>query len=244
MSAEPGGGGPIKVADVRAAHGFAWIAAGFRLFRQQPLVWTGLTLGWLVMTFGLIMIPFLGSIVASFLQPVFFASFAIAAKKQIGGERLEMGDLFNGFRSNVRALVNVGAIELFAMIAIGLLLAVLGLPMGSEDGERIATPADLVRQFQGREWIFVAGAVLVSLVKAALWFAPPLIAFHGLSTSHALRWSLYAALSNFGAMMAYGVALTVIFVLGILPWGLGLLIVFPVMVTSTYTGYRDVFERE
>ena len=53
---------------------------------------------------------------------------------------------------------------------------------------------------------------------------------------------MFAALSNLGAMLAYGVALTVVFVAGALPWGLGLLVVIPVMVASTYTGYAEVFE--
>jgi uncharacterized membrane protein len=42
-------------------------------------------------------------------------------------------------------------------------------------------------------------------------------------------------------MVLYGLALTVAMVAAILPWGLGLMIVIPVMVASTYTGYRDVF---
>jgi uncharacterized membrane protein len=42
-------------------------------------------------------------------------------------------------------------------------------------------------------------------------------------------------------MLAYGIALTVVFVAGAIPWGLGLLVVIPVMVASTYAGYADVF---
>jgi hypothetical protein len=69
--------------------------------------WCGpaLTLGWIVMSFGLLLVPIVGGIAVNVLQPVFFASFAIAARKQIAGRRVEMGDLFLGFRTNVRALV-------------------------------------------------------------------------------------------------------------------------------------------
>jgi len=34
----------------------------------------------------------------------------------------------------------------------------------------------------------------------------------------------------------------VVFVAGALPWGLGLMVVIPVMVASTYSGYADVFD--
>ena len=70
------------------------------------------------------------------------------------------------------------------------------------------------------------------------------MAFHELSTTHVVRWSIYAALSNLGAMLTYGVVLTAAFVAGLLPWGLGLLVVIPVMVASTYAGYADVFEEK
>jgi uncharacterized membrane protein len=57
-----------------------------------------------------------------------------------------------------------------------------------------------------------------------------------------MRWSLYAALANFGAMIAYGLALTGLFFVALIPWGLGLLVVIPMMVITTYIGYREVFE--
>jgi hypothetical protein len=244
VSAEAPVAPTIKAADVRASRGAAWIAEGFKIFRGQPLQWSGLSLGWLVITLGLFMIPLIGAVASNFLQPVFFASFALAAKKQLAGGRLEMGDLFAGFRASVRALVNIGAILLFAEIVIFALLALLGLPMAVEPGDKPYTVADYVRDLDGREWILVVGLVLTAIVKGSLWFTAPLIAFHGLSTMHAIRWSLYAALSNLGAMVAYGLALTVLFIAALIPWGLGLLLAFPIMAASTYAGYRDVFERE
>jgi uncharacterized membrane protein len=99
-----------------------------------------------------------------------------------------------------------------------------------------------VQALQGKEWILATGFLLTVLVKGALWFAPPLIAFHGMPTLHAVRWSLYAALANLGAMMVYGATLLGLFFLGLLPWALGLLVVLPMMAISTYVGYRDVFE--
>ncbi len=232
---------PIRVRDVRPSRGPAWLAGGWGHFRRAPMVWMGLSAGWMLITLALVLVPLVGGVVANLLQPVFFASFAIAARKQLAGEAPEMGDLFVGFRRPLRPLVNLGAILLVAEIAIFFLMSLMGLP-GVGDGEEIVTLVDYARALQGKEWILVAGVVLTAIVKGALWFAPALLAFHELSTAHAIRWSLYAALSNVGAMLAYGIALTVVFVAGALPWGLGLMIAIPVMVASTYTGYADVFE--
>jgi uncharacterized membrane protein len=205
------------------------------------MVWMGLSAGWMLITLALVLVPVVGGVAANLLQPVFFASFAIAARKQLAGEAPEMGDLFLGFKRPLRPLVNLGAILLLAEIGIFFLMSLLGLP-GVGDSDEVVTVTDYVQALDGKEWILLVGLALTAVVKGALWFAPALLAFHELSTAHAIRWSLFAALSNVGAMLAYGIALTVVFVAGALPWGLGLLVVIPMMVASTYTGYADVFE--
>ena len=230
----------IRVAEVPAARGASWLAEGFRFFKRKPMAWIGLCAGWLVITFGLILIPLIGGVVANFLQPVFFASFAIAALRQQAGESVAMGDLFLGFKRNLRALVNLGAILLIAEIAIFALMAILGLPMMG--GEKPFTVNEYLEQLDGKEWILILGFLLTVLVKGSLWFAPPLIALHGMTTGHAMRWSVYAALANVGAMIVYGILLFVIFFFALIPWALGLLVVIPMMVISTYVGYREVFE--
>ena len=174
-------------------------------------------------------------------RSVFFASFAVVAYRQSTGERTVMGDLFIGFKHNVRALVNLGALLLLAEIAIFALMAVLGLPLaGTPDGT--FTVEQYVELLKGREWILALGFLLTVTIKGALWFAPPLIAFHGMATVQAMRWSLYASVANLGAMVVYGMTLFVFFFLALLPWALGLVVVIPMMVISTYIGYRDVFE--
>jgi uncharacterized membrane protein len=228
----------IRVRDVRPSRGPAWLAEAWRLFRGAPMAWIGLSIGWMVITLGLVLVPLVGGVAANLLQPVFFASFALAAVKQLSGGRLEMGELFSGFRRPLKPLLNLGAILLVAELAIFFLMSVLGLPGA---GGEATTMADYVELLQGKEWILLVGFALTATVKGALWFAPALLAFHDLSTTHAVRWSVYAALSNLGAMLAYGIVLTVIFVAAIVPWGLGLLVVVPMMVASTFTGYRDVF---
>ena len=232
----------IRVTEVRATRGASWLGESFRMFRARPMAWIGLCSGWLVVTFGLIVVPLIGGVVANLLQPVFFASFAIAAHRQTRGEPIVMGDLFSGFKRNVRPLVSLGALLLLAEIAIFAVMALLGLPMGGPEGSTTFTVAEWLQALKGKEWIVAVGFLLTVLVKGATWFAPPLIAFHGMTTSHAIRWSVYAALANLGAMVVYGVVLFAIFFAGIVPMYLGLFVVIPMMVISTFIGYRDVFE--
>jgi len=132
----------IKVTEVPARRGVRWLIEAFNLFKQKPLAWIGLCAGWLVVTFGLLLLPLIGGVIANFLQPVFFASFAIAAYKQAAGERITMGELFSGFRRNARGLVNLGlmgwlgiplsmgtaAISAVGAISQLVIMLVLGLP--------------------------------------------------------------------------------------------------------------------
>jgi uncharacterized membrane protein len=231
----------IRVADLRASRGPAWLGESFRLFRRAPMQWIGLCAGWIAITLALILLPLVGGVVANVLQPVFFASFAIAAYRQSAGERITMNDLFSGFRRNWKALTFVGAILLVAQIAIFALMALMGLPILPE-GEGPISMSEYVQMFEGKEWIIAIGFLLTVVVKGALWFVPPLIAFHGMSAGHAMRWSVYAAVENLGAMLTYGVALLGLLMLGILTWGLALLVVIPLVAISSYVGYREVFE--
>jgi len=235
----------IKVAEIRASRGAAWIAQSWKLFAASPLAWLGLCAGWIAITFALLIVPFVGGVVANFLQPVFFASFAIAAFRQASGERIVMSDLFSAFRRNLKALVNLGAILLMAEIVIFAGMALLGLPLlGSGSGEPQVNLNEFADALEGKEWILFAGTVLLVLVKGAFWFAPQLIAFHGMGTAQAMRWSAYAAISNVGALVVYGLLVLAMFIAALMPmpWVFGLAVVMPLVVISTYTGYRDVFE--
>src|SRR5690606_28827919 len=143
------------------------------------------------------------------------------------------GDLFLGFRRNVRSLINLGAVLLLAEIAIFVIMALLGLPMGPGDGDKPFTMQEYVEALRGKEWILALGFILTVLVKGALWFAPPLLAFHDMSTGQGSRWSLYAAIANLGAMVFYVACLVGLFFLGIIPWALGMIVVLPMMAIST-----------
>jgi uncharacterized membrane protein len=230
----------MRVAELPAARGPRWIAAAGQLFGRAPVAWISICFGWIGITIFLVLIPILGLVVASLLQPVFFASFAITAFRQAAGEPVTTGDLFRGFRRNMRPLVALGSILFLAEILVVLAMAALGLP--SWPGDRPFEAQEYVEMLRGREWVLLTGFALSAIVKGALWFAPPLIAFHEMPVTHAIRWSVYAALANIGAMALYGLALAALFLVCWLTFGLAFIAVLPLMAISTFIGYREVFE--
>ena len=230
----------IRVAELPAARGTGWIGQAFNLFRQAPLAWIGLCAGWLAIWFGLLMVTILGPVAGNLLQRVFFAGFAIAAFKQTAGEPVTMGELFGGFRRNLRGLVQVGLIMVFVQYASLILMRWLGLPAWPAD-----QPFDMLKYAEMlREtwWVLAAGFGVAAIASGALWFAPQLLVFHNMPVTHAVRWSVYAALANVGAMLVYGTLLMLMFFVAWIPFGIGMLVALPVMVISTYTSYREIFE--
>jgi uncharacterized membrane protein len=88
--------------------------------------------------------------------------------------------------------------------------------------------------------ILVALGLSIPLMMA-YWFAPALIAMEGMSALSAMKLSFSGCVRNILPFLLYGVLALVLFFLGALPAGLGLLVVMPVMTASMYTAYRDIY---
>ena len=250
---------------VRAGQGWNWMLTGFALFRRSPAMWAFLTLSYIILMQLLGMIPMFGWFAATVLIPAFSASFMIASRELDEGRRLRPELLFSGFRSNFSALLRQGMLYLASGLAIlsltalvdrGSLLQLMVLgtkPPASafEDGSLAAAT--------------LLAALLYLPVLAAFWFAPALSAWRRLPAAQALFYSFFAALRNWRAFFAYGLALMLLSmicsfalfalalllraVLGDATQGAFLLVMLPVMLTyvptlfaSFYASYRDVFD--
>ena len=118
----------------------------------RPIAWIGLCAGWIAITFALLIIPFVGGVIANFLQPAFFASFAHrGATSSRAGERIVMGELFGGFRRNRRALRRTwGRSCCWPRSRSSRLMALLGLPIAGRHGEQEVTIAEYRRDAPGQ----------------------------------------------------------------------------------------------
>src|SRR5258708_15198645 len=172
----------MKVAELKASRGAAWLREAFTFFRGAPIAWISMCTGWLGITFGLFYLPQIGLVIANFIQPVLFASFALAGYKQAAGERLSMADLFSAFRRNLRALVTLGAVLLLAQIAIYFLMWLMGLPTAGA-GDRVITLEEYFELLQGKEWILLGGFGRPPTAKNAPSLSPTVIPFHAMATA-------------------------------------------------------------
>jgi uncharacterized membrane protein len=225
---------------VEAGRGWDWIAAGWELFKKQAGMWIALVLVAIVIFVVLAMIPIVGSLATFVLSPVFAAGVLVAARNVDEGRALEIGNLFAGFRERLGPLATVGAIYLGAAVAIAL---VVGLATGAsiftmlDAGGEAMTPAAALTVILA---LLIMLALLLPVVMA-VWFAPALVMFHDKGAVDAMKESFSGCLRNIVPFLVYGIVMLVFSVIASIPLALGWLILGPVLCTSFYTSYKDIY---
>lgn len=228
---------------VPASHGWHWIKQGFSMVFASPGAWIGITLLFMVMYTVLNLIPLVNFLVALVIA-VFTGGFMIGAHEQDNGGRFTIGHLFAGFSNKFGPLFLVGVLYLIGMIAVfvvmGLVMSVLFSATANLSGSESELAAQLLTSPVMWLPVLLALALWVPLLMA-YWFAPALVVLDDVSALSAMGMSFRACLKNILPFLLYGLVAMVLFLLGVLPVLLGLLIVVPAIIASVYTSYRDIF---
>jgi uncharacterized membrane protein len=226
---------------VPSGRGWTWLAEGWDLFKQQPGMWIAVVLVALVIFIVLHFVPVLGSLAAMVLAPVFAGGIVIGCRAQREGGELQIEHLFAGFRERLGSLVAVGLIYLAAIVVIAL---VVGLATGAGIWTLLGAGADPMALGAAGLTILLAFLVMLALmlpVFMAIWFAPPLVVFHEQTAAEAMKNSFIACLKNMLPFLIYSLALFLLSIAASIPFGLGWLVLGPMIAASLYTGYRDIF---
>ena len=231
-------------------NGWGWIRRGFWHFRQNPLAWILSIVLWFVLSVLLSIVPFVGSLAITLLSPVILAGFMLGCAAQEHGDNFEISHLFAGFSSSVGQLVLVGLLYLVGLIAIIFIGTLVGggVMIGMLGGMEAMESADpgAVSSAMGVGSVLLMSLLMLGMslpLMMACWFAPALIAIEGMSALAAMKMSFVGCLKNILPFLLYGVVVLLLFVVGAIPVGLGLLIVLPIITASVYTSYRDIFYR-
>jgi uncharacterized membrane protein len=233
-----------SVRSVEAGRGLAWWTDAWALFLKNPGMWVVLGLVTGLVFFALALIPILGGLALALVAPVFTASWMLTARKVAGGGPLELGDAFSAFKSDrVTSLVVLGALLLAIVAALGLVMfvlgagAALGIGAGAGSGSTGGAVAAAGLGLLGFGVIFVVGIA----AGMAFWFAPGLVLLGGLAPVDAIKTSFAGSLRNIVPLILY----IVIYILGAIvasiPFGLGWLVLLPLLMMTIYTSYRDIF---
>ena len=227
-------------ASVPAAHGWRWLKEGFGHFRMNPLAWILTLIVWVIISVVLSLVPFIGSLAITLISPVIGAGFMLGCREQEQGGDFRISHLFSGFSNNVGQLMLVGLLYLVGTIVIVVAIALFaggavfllggGNPgaMGPEMMSAMAIP------------ILIAFLLFIPLLMA-YWFAPALVALNDVSAISAMKMSFSACLKNMLPFLVYGLLATLLSFIAVIPFGLGMLVLLPMVIASMYTAYRDIF---
>lgn len=234
----------MRVVDVPAIDGVRWLKTAWKdFFAKSPIAWIGLMAAWMMIGLSsLILLNFLGLVIFVLLQPAFFGGLMLACHGQTLGETPRVLKLFSAFNRKIGPLLTVGGISMFLHMAGSLLLDVLGMPRLelAPDGKSVDIEA-FQAALQGKEWLFLVWGAITGLIQGGLWFVPPLIVLHEMTAGHAIRWSVYAFLSNFGAALLCGIAILIMYIIALIPAGIGMFIALPLMTITNYVAYKAMF---
>jgi uncharacterized membrane protein len=223
----------VGIRTVDTGRATAWISEGWGLFKQAPGIWIALLVIYFVIAVVAGYIPVIGSLALSLLAPVFSYGFLAGARDLQAGQALKIEHLFAGFKSpHLGNLIMLGLLSL----AVGVVLALLaGFGMVGAvmtGGESAAGLGALLGS--------LIVLLLVLVLLAALFFATPLVGFAGMGPVDAVKMSFAATLQNWLPLLVWGLIALVLSVIGAIPFGLGLLIVAPLLLASYWCACRDI----
>ena len=231
----------------RAGAGWTWIAQGWKLFARAPLMWILAILVWFVIAIVVNLVPFVGGLAFQAVNPAIAAGFMVACRSiEVGGD-FELEQLFAGFRTRFGSLLVVGLIVIACWVLIFLVFAgvvgfsILGAIL-SGNSQRVVHDV-----MASALTIALGGLVALALsipVMAAMWFAPALVAMHGMGPVQAMKESLVGCMVNFVPFLVWGIVMTVFAIVAAIPIGLGYLVWIPIAISSTYAAYRGIYTED
>jgi uncharacterized membrane protein len=231
--------------NVPPGHAMGWLKSGFGYFRGNPGAWIGVVILWFLISIVLSFIPLIGQLAFVVISPVITAGFMLGCRDQDEGEPFRVAHLFAGFSNNRNQLMLVGLLYLAASIVIGIVLfvvvggAIFGAMMGGmADPETMSDPSGMMGSL-GIAMLLIMGLTIPLMM--AYWFAPALVSIEGMNAIPAMKYSFQACMKNIVPFLIYGLVLMVLMFIAIIPIGLGLLVLIPVMLGSIYASYRDLF---
>lgn len=235
----------MEVKKCNAIHGWIWVKQGYAMFMKSPLLWIVLLLICLVAAVACSSVPVVGEPLVSLLMPVVLVGLMTGCRALQQDEELELTHLLSGFHRHTTQLVSLGGIALISQFVIfGLMMlvggsALVGILMS---GQPDPDPAVVMEAVSGAGLAVLIGVTLFSLLLMAMQFAPLLVYFDDVKPLQAMKLSVRAFLNNIGAMLVYGMTFAFLAILASIPMMLGWLILLPLVFTTLYASYVDIFQ--
>lgn len=240
----------IQAAAPRAAgNGVNWWSEGWRYFAAAPWIWIGLAIAYIVILMLVSIVPLIGSLASTVLSPVLSAGLMAACNAQNRAGQPTFNHLFSGFGERLTPLIVVGLLYLAGMaVIVAITFAILVATVGMSGLGALWTGDPMQVGFgmlaalgAGAFFALLIGTLFALPLMMACWFAPPLVMLRNEEPVSAMKASFAACLVNIWPLTIYGLIGIVLMIVATIPFGLGWFVLLPMIATSIYASYKDIF---
>lgn len=244
---EINGSGEIKFTDAQkltVGGGIGIISDAWNLYKKAPIKWVFFLLLLFAVSMVLNLIPFVGIVFYVLFPFVFTAGLYIGANELSQDRALRFAHLFSGFKQNLGGTVILGLVYNIVTL---MLIGIVFFLMGGEDFVNSSfanLENDPAAQLESFKLIGLATLVFLAIFipwMMAIVYAVPLVALQGESVFTALGKSFMGCLKNMIPLLVNGIVFSLLLLVSMIPFGLGLLITGPMVLIAIYTGYRRIF---
>jgi uncharacterized membrane protein len=183
-------------------------------------------------------------------MPVMIGGIMLGCRSLDEDGTLQVEHLFAGFKEKTGPLIMVGLCMLGASIVLLIVIVVVVIAMFGSTIMQSFGDEQAMAAMLGEQGVMMVLLVVLALIALfiplamAYWFAPALVVFHNMDAVSAMKHSFTGCLRNFVPFLLYGIVFLVLFVVALIPCGLGLLVLFPLTYASMYCSYKDIFLRQ
>ncbi len=197
----------MQLIEVSGKQGYVWLRQGAWLFRKNPI---GFLLLLFIYLFAVNLLMLVAAPIGVFaillVNPAIFVGFMSACRDTVAGKRVGPASLIAGFRSYgkdaMRGLLKLGGIYgALVRVVSGILMTMVDTDTLMAVFSDKPPTTEAIRELY---LTMVMGAVLYIPVAVLFWFAPLLVAWHGIPVGKALFFSWMAVWRNRAAFILYG----------------------------------------
>ncbi len=242
----------MEIRKMHPARGWTWIKQGSQLILRKPLQAISLALTAALILFFALRLPAIGPLVAVLFMPLLMTGYMRVCRALEEDEEVVLIQLFAGFQQHTARLISLGGLFLLGLLLASMLMMLVGgepLSKLLEAYQSNSNPQLLMDAMlasgSGVSLSLMLGFALVCLLMMAVQYAPMLVYFNEITPLAALRASLSGSLRNLIPYTVYSLLIQFIGIaLSIVPFGIGLIVLLPLGLTSLYVSYRNIFPLE
>lgn len=234
----------MEIRAMPLSRGWGLFGRGWNNFTRDWVTWVLSVVIFLVISLVLNLLPVIGGLVMAVITPALTAGFMRIAHDLEAGQTVGVGHLFQPIQDSERRmpLVLLGLVALLAAFVVTVVMTLFiggTVFMASGDagmGQTMAFPLAGIGVFG-----MLVFLLLYLAIFAVLAFSIPLVYFRGLPIGEAIAASVKGTLTNIGPLVIFSLIYLVLAVLAMIPLGLGLLILGPVVLAAIYGAYSEIF---